>query len=975
MTSPTIEEAREKRLLVAITFHYDAARLSYLAGVMHALSEFAVADLDVIIVTNTFFEEHVAVLRRLCAEVLPHRSAVVRSYGNLAHPFDLSWCHKAIITHDFIVGTSAPYSHFVYLEDDIQITFANFCYFLEFRQRLRPFGLLPSFLRMEFSSAFGGFVASDAFWPIYVPVQPHILLGDVVCVNVPNPYNPCFVLDTELAKEYMQSKSFDRERSEAVCRWGTRERAAMGLCLENVPPQFQTRYVVPVSRATDMVPAFARIWHLPNNYANDPQLALGKIRLDQLSLGARELSYDRWQSNASTEPSHWTESSCWEHQTDLENPGTVQPHVKAVEFTSIETSSFRAKNEAPDLSSLYYLVSAHDTIVYMDADAQRVRHGPFGTVPLNLVLQLAGSMGRLLIKDDHVKQISFSEPAGVIPTKTEHGHFDCQIETFPDNTIGIRLDERYLSADMDRLAKCDRISCQRWERFQLIRADTCEGLAILRRYSWITDSDRRIVTLGAQPMGFDRDPVESSALAATLAANATQLRREMVFGPARFDMTARGPLFTVRPGQGGAPLEIELLSKTGTAHRFRRFTPLVHYCVYGDETYCERLRLSLTSLAKYGCFGGTVAITSDRAFDELAEYVPHVFRDRLIATPASKNDNWLMDPRLRLYQPILFCNVDVIFDASVSELLIDVLLSTEACCLSETPGPGREKSARIWATSHLGTEPRVQKGLVDPGIREIGHDRKSDILAKYCRVSRAPAEVPVDGRRGLTEFRLNFQAARPWLKTTLMRSYLQALDHQVRKPRASAEIKGEGSLADQIDLREVEITARLARNVQPNGCIVDISSSFNLLSWTLATNKDASVAFYGVNSQLAALPGADREPHPDDLTFESFRDSVREFPKLFLLSGDSPRDFVGWQRGIDLLFVARTQSNPRLRTDLNFWSHFVRIDGLICGHGYCSDFADIKEDAQELAAGFGVALQVTGTIWSVTVPNKIETSR
>jgi hypothetical protein len=45
-------------------------------------------------------------------------------------------------------------------------------------------------------------------------------------VNMPNPYNPCFILDLELAEE------FDREASQAVCRWGVRERAATGLCLE-----------------------------------------------------------------------------------------------------------------------------------------------------------------------------------------------------------------------------------------------------------------------------------------------------------------------------------------------------------------------------------------------------------------------------------------------------------------------------------------------------------------------------------------------------------------------------------------------------------------------------------------------------------------------------------------------------------------------------------------------------------------------
>ena len=82
----------------------------------------------------------------------------------------------------------------MYFEDDIRLSFENFCYFVEFREHLRRSGLLPAFVRMEYSSALTGFVASDAFWPVYVPVQAHIRIGDSIMVNMPNPYNPCLFL-------------------------------------------------------------------------------------------------------------------------------------------------------------------------------------------------------------------------------------------------------------------------------------------------------------------------------------------------------------------------------------------------------------------------------------------------------------------------------------------------------------------------------------------------------------------------------------------------------------------------------------------------------------------------------------------------------------------------------------------------------------------------------------------------------------
>jgi len=264
-------------------------RLGFLAEVLRSLSEFPVADMSVVIVTNTFRQEDLALLRRLNGEILRGNSSSIRSFGDLAHPFDLTWRHKAIIAGEFIGANHGRYTHFIYLEDDIRLSFGNFCYFVEFREILRSFGLLPAFVRVEYSAALGGFVASDAFWPVYVPVQSHIPLGDIVMVNMPNPYNPCFILDLDLAAEYVRTRSFDCEESLAVGQWGVRERAAMGLCLENVPAPFQTRYVVPVSRQTSMAPEFAWLSHLPNNYADNPHTVLGKVRMDELFAGVQHL--------------------------------------------------------------------------------------------------------------------------------------------------------------------------------------------------------------------------------------------------------------------------------------------------------------------------------------------------------------------------------------------------------------------------------------------------------------------------------------------------------------------------------------------------------------------------------------------------------------------------------------------------------------------------------------------------------------
>jgi hypothetical protein len=280
------ERAIRARLITAISFHFDSARLGPLAETLRSLAEFPVAGLEVVILTNTADEERLTLLRRLATETLGQQPRI-ESHPGLADPWSLTWCHKAIIAGEFLAAASR-FTHFIYLEAAIRLSFANFCYWLAYREHLRPDGLLPAFVRMEYRAAEAGFVTSDAFWPVYVPAQSYLRRGGMFLVNMPNPYNPFFLLDRELAREYALSASFDQARSREVSLWATSERSAMGLCPENVPVPFSSRYVVPVEAESGRVPAYAWTWHIPNNYADDPRSPLGKVRMDSLFQGTAE---------------------------------------------------------------------------------------------------------------------------------------------------------------------------------------------------------------------------------------------------------------------------------------------------------------------------------------------------------------------------------------------------------------------------------------------------------------------------------------------------------------------------------------------------------------------------------------------------------------------------------------------------------------------------------------------------------------
>jgi hypothetical protein len=204
----------------------------------------------------------------------------------LAHPYNLTWAHKRLISGDFLAPDS-PYSHFIYLEDDEQLTFENFAYFLAGRDILRPFGnLVPAYLRMEWCDKLACAMNNDNIAPILLAGRPFISHGEYAFVTADNPYCGGFILDQELAREYIQTRSFDLKRSRAVSTeagwFGVRERSAMGLTFENPPAPFAYRVVVPVAIASRVAPSCAWLAHLPNNYANDPSHHLGKVAMTDL---------------------------------------------------------------------------------------------------------------------------------------------------------------------------------------------------------------------------------------------------------------------------------------------------------------------------------------------------------------------------------------------------------------------------------------------------------------------------------------------------------------------------------------------------------------------------------------------------------------------------------------------------------------------------------------------------------------------
>jgi predicted O-methyltransferase YrrM len=714
----------------------------------------------------------------------------------------------------------------------------------------------------------------------------------------------------------------------------------------------------------------------------------------------------------------------------------IEPAQDEFAASGIRPTGSRSGSEAATAPDRFYLVSHHDTILYVDKNSQHLRHAPLGVAPLNLVLELVGTRGRLMTGASlsDARQVSFAQPTGEIRTQSGRGGLDWHIDTFGDDSIGIRGEVHYLRAD--HLGGVDSVDwCREWERYRLVRVDTIDGIALLRRHSWLSHSDRRIVSLAPQPFDFGRDrPAESSALAAILSPGALDCRRELVFGPARIRLAGKDRSFLMeRSGHERVPpVRVHIVERSGVTQTFSRFAPLIYYCVYGDESFYQCLHTSLSSLAKYGCYSGTVGVASDRPAHELAKFIPEAFHHRLIVSDASRERGWFnqyyLEHRLyEEYQPILYCDADVIFDASITDLLIDALRAGRICCATEAHAlpdlvDNPPRAWEDWRAGYFGrdlyaSDPEFYDTTVCLGnAGVVGFDNTARVepvndlvrmiaarqspeqlrmftdqqilnyvlhktgagdfhsLDKYCRLARSLDEAPVAERRGMTHFHLASGTEDASPKTTVMQSYMEVLDRYLAQQDddSGAGVELTTAIPGRMHIKELERLAILARRVPPNGCIVELGSLFGLSSWTLAKNAHPSVTVYCVDAWVREpwmLP--DEEQAGQTVSVETFRKNVAGLGNIVPLQGYSPRDFVGWQRTIDLLFDDCVHTNPVLHQNLQFWTRFVRQGGVICGHDYSEEFPEVKAEADALAGRLGARVQVVETLWSMWIERKV----
>lgn len=276
----------EHSLFVYITHFYDSKhsertkkqKIIQLAELILGLSRIDVKYLEVDIFTNR------SDLWTLEPLFKPLDSRVQESHWNLNlvkreelvrdgtyNPWLLTWSHKKKLEQDVLKSNEC--SLFLYLEDDAIFLPDNLEYFLRNRSKLQNLGLVPGFVRAEFSTIHGVWTNPDNF-PGLLHRDSKYIGDDGIEFRIrqyENPFSASILLDLELANEYLMSKSFsvmEAGRLHPVI-WDTGATAALGLISESVPVGFSSRVAVMLNPKNSLPLVGALLRHQGDRYAKD----------------------------------------------------------------------------------------------------------------------------------------------------------------------------------------------------------------------------------------------------------------------------------------------------------------------------------------------------------------------------------------------------------------------------------------------------------------------------------------------------------------------------------------------------------------------------------------------------------------------------------------------------------------------------------------------------------------------------------
>lgn len=199
-------------------------------------------------------------------------------------PWNLVWMHKKDLI-DLEAESSDSSRLFIVLENDTSVTEENLRAWLANRERLKPIGLLPSFMRIEYSKTRGMWICIDIHDKRSLDPKKCNRLERESCLytQIPGLYSGIIVLDEELLSEYVNSDAVSLSGSKKLIWWDMGARSSAGLQFVNVPNGFADRHVLELDKSSHSISVSSTIHHLPNLYVSVPEVSSAMPSLSELS--------------------------------------------------------------------------------------------------------------------------------------------------------------------------------------------------------------------------------------------------------------------------------------------------------------------------------------------------------------------------------------------------------------------------------------------------------------------------------------------------------------------------------------------------------------------------------------------------------------------------------------------------------------------------------------------------------------------
>lgn len=309
-----------------------------------------------------------------------------------------------------------------------------------------------------------------------------------------------------------------------------------------------------------------------------------------------------------------------------------------------------------------WLLTWFGTFVCYDRVIHRLVHLPWDQIDgMTAPVQLSVTRGVDRQASGAVLEVAGSDP-GLGPGPALHQ----PVALVPRDPAGsprivaLRAGERYLCANRYGEIVADREAASDWEHFLLVEPEEVEDLCRLLDHDWVLHRNDAIVA-----------PADIALLEGF----------RLAFGPLLLQLPQILPLVHVErfdgPGRPGF-YQADLFIDGWKFERISLYRPLIYYTAFARDDIFAQLQLSLESLLAFGRYDGEVLIMADRPPAEVRRYVPAALHPRLhvMRVRVPRGLDYMM-ARYRVaewgpaagYQPLLYTDTDVVFDAPVRPML------------------------------------------------------------------------------------------------------------------------------------------------------------------------------------------------------------------------------------------------------------------------------------------------------------------